>query len=833
MDVPGFLLPGFTIIANLALAALIIWKNPRSGINRTFGLIVILIALWSFSNYLSDASNLYPEALFWNRMVYTAAAVIPIFTVLFSIYFPEGGAADGFIKLALIVLPGVILTALSLFTDLIVKNIYFTSSGTGINYGPIFLAHSLYMVAYLAYAFYLMALKYYKFQGLHKTQIKYVLLGSLISTMLAVFTNILLPMFGNFNLTGFGPSFMLILIGFTTYAVLKHRLMSVEIIVQKGFIYAAVTAMIMALYTLAVIFSETFLKSLIGYSSLIFTAGAALIIAIIYQPLVLTFQLLTDKIFFRERYDYQKTIRKISQKIASVIKLEELTRLIVSSFIDTMKVAEISFLLPDKEKEHFRSVALAIPRYKRIEIDIKSPIVSHLSASAEILIRDEIEDEIMRQEALGKAGEDMIPGLKKVSDEMETLGIYVWVPIVSKNELIGIIALGSKLSGDVFSTEDIGLLSTLASQTSVALDNARLYDEVVNMKDYNEEILQSMTNGVLTVDIKGRVITFNNMAENITGRKAVAVVGRTSREVWGDKGTIPALIEDTLKSEKHYSNFESGVISSARGMVPVSFSSTILSDHDGKKIGALLIITDLSEVKELEEKVRRADKLSALATMAAGMAHEIKNPLSSMKVLSQLLPIKFQDDEFRKKFEEIMPREIGRIDRIIESLLSFARATAPKYEKIIIEDLIEENIKYYTAQAESSGVKIIKDYSSIPLIMCDRDQMTQVFSNLILNAIQAMPEGGELKIRISEGKKIENITQNIVMEFSDTGHGISSQNLKKLFDPFFTTKYAGTGLGLTITHSIIDGHRGTIDVKSEPGRGTTFTITLPVSQELI
>ncbi|HTY12587.1 MAG TPA: ATP-binding protein, partial [Candidatus Omnitrophota bacterium] len=252
-----------------------------------------------------------------------------------------------------------------------------------------------------------------------------------------------------------------------------------------------------------------------------------------------------------------------------------------------------------------------------------------------------------------------------------------------------------------------------------------------------------------------------------------------------------------------------------------------------KKNGVLLTISDLTGVKELEEKVRRADKLSALATMAAGMAHEIKNPLSSMKVLSQLLPIKYQDGEFRDKFIEIMPKEINRIDRIVESLLGFARATSPKYEKMKIEEVIEDDVKYYTDQAKAGGIVIETEYASLPEIMGDHDQLGQVFSNLILNAIQAMPDGGKLKIRTVEGNKIENLLQSVVIEISDTGHGISPQNMKKLFDPFFTTKYSGTGLGLTIVHNIVDGHRGTIDVSSEPGKGTAFTITLPVGQELI
>jgi len=337
---------------------------------------------------------------------------------------------------------------------------------------------------------------------------------------------------------------------------------------------------------------------------------------------------------------------------------------------------------------------------------------------------------------------------------------------------------------------------------------------------------------VLTVDNRERVVTFNNMAEKITGRKIDEVLGKTCSAVWGKRGTVTQVIKSSLNN-KSYVNYESGIASPERGLIPVSLSSTLLRDQQNKKIGVLLTIQDLTEVKELEEKVRRADKLSALATMAAGMAHEIKNPLSSMKVLSQLLPLRFNDPEYRGKLQEILPREIDRIDRIVESLLGFARATAPTFEKVNVNHVLEENIKYFDDQAQASEVKVTTDFSNLPEIEMDQSQVSQVFSNLILNAIQAMPNGGALRVSTFAGKKVEEILQQVKIQISDTGYGISEDKLKKLFDPFFTTKHGGTGLGLTICHSIIDGHRGYIDVESKVGQGTTFTITLPVTQGLL
>lgn len=825
------LLPFSLILIQSVLGFYVLIKNPKNEINLSFAAFCFALAFWSFSAFmLQHATNIY-EVIVWGRYIFVGPILIAYFFLCFTFVFPKRITARFELKRMLLFAPTLLFLIFTPGT-LILKTAVLGASGPIPKWGMLYPFFALYFLAYFLYGIFNLVQKYLRSRGIERTQIRYVFLGLFLSFLFGIITNLALPALGEARLLGLGPYFTLFLIGFTMYAILKHRLMSIEVVIQRSAVYGIVTILIMALYALAVIISETFLRQIMGYSSLLVTAAAALLIAVLYQPMIRTFQGITDRLFFRGRYDYRKTLQEISQRIASVIKLEELTQLIVSSFIDTMKISEISFLLVDKEKEHFRSVPISLPRYKKIEIDVESPIVSWLNSAKDVLVRDEIEDEIGRQEALGEVGNIRKHSMEEVRDEMERIGISVWVPIISKEEMIGIIALGNKLSGDIFSTEDIGLLSTLGSQTAVALDNARLYDEVVNMKDYSEEILQSMITGVMTVDTRGKIVTFNSMAERITGRRRVEVLGKSCEDIWGRRGTIPNVITNSLK-DRCYINFESSIASPERGLVPVAFTSTVLRDHQQKKIGALLTIRDLSEVKELEEKVRRADKLTALATMAAGMAHEIKNPLSSMKVLSQLLPKKYDDMEFRKKMEEIVPREINRIDRIVESLLSFARATALTFEKVNVNDLLEENVKYFQDQAEAVDVKIKTDYADLPEIELDKGQLSQVFSNLMLNAIQAMSEGGELKVVTLLGKKIMDQLQTVIVKISDTGHGMPEETVNKLFDPFFTTKHGGTGLGLTISHNIVDGHGGYIDVESKAGKGTTFTITLPVSQRLV
>lgn len=820
-----YLLFYYITLGHVALGIIVYSYNRRNKINIAYAWLVFFTGSMVFNSAIFFKASELSVILLAAKLIYisTFSLMIPLF--YFASFFPFEKPKLSLLQKLTVPLPGFILSFITLFSDLLIKSVAFKPWGREVVFGPLFPFFAIYCALFVGYSFLVLINKHRISTGIQKTQIGYIFVSFLIIGVPAFSANILFPAI--FNYYGFiEPAlyFALPEAAIVAYAVLKHRLMSVEIMIQRGFVYTSVTALIVAFYAVAVMISEAFFRQVMGYSSMIVTGVAALLIAIVYQPLVKGFQSVADRLFFRGRYNYQKILKEISHRIASVIRLDELTKLIVSSVVTTMRVSEISFLLLEKEKDRFCSISVSLPRYKKIEIDLESPIIAWLSSTKDILVRDEVEDEITKHERMG---------LIEVRDEMERLGIPIWVPIVSKDKLIGIIALGQKLSGEMFTTEDIRLLSTLANQTAVALDNARLYDQVVNMKEYREKILESMLDGMLTVDIKGRIRTYNLMAEKITGRKIAEVLGKTCEEIWGKRGMITNVVENTLTKSRYYVNFEARIASPEKGLVPVSFSSTVLFDHHGKKMGALLTIQDLTEVKELEGKVRRADKLSALATMAAGMAHEIKNPLSSMKVLAQLLPRKIEDHEYRMKLQEIMPREINRIDRIVESLLGFARATTLKFEKVDIKDILEDNLKYFEDQAHSSEVKILKEYAQLPQIEIDKAQLSQVFSNLILNAIQAMPESGELKIVTLPGKRTENILRTVKIKISDTGHGISEDMQKKLFDPFYTTKHGGTGLGLTISHSVVDGHKGYIDLESTVGQGTTFTVTLPVSQGLV
>jgi signal transduction histidine kinase len=253
-----------------------------------------------------------------------------------------------------------------------------------------------------------------------------------------------------------------------------------------------------------------------------------------------------------------------------------------------------------------------------------------------------------------------------------------------------------------------------------------------------------------------------------------------------------------------------------------------------------------NDLKHSQENLVNAEKLASLGTMAAGMAHEIKNPLVSLRTFTQLLPQRFEDEEFRKKFATVIPQEIDKINKIAESLLRFGRPHKPELTQVNVNEILEEILALFDNEARKNNVRITTKLAELPKITADAGQLSQALVNIILNAIQAMSSGGELTVKTDVGEVIKlgasgSETEEeeeakpvpvVFVEISDTGVGIPEENLKKIFDPFFTTKeVGGTGMGLPITLRIIEDHHGSIRVKSQVGKGTTFLVTLPQTQE--
>jgi len=251
------------------------------------------------------------------------------------------------------------------------------------------------------------------------------------------------------------------------------------------------------------------------------------------------------------------------------------------------------------------------------------------------------------------------------------------------------------------------------------------------------------------------------------------------------------------------------------------------------------MIAQLAHVRDLEERLRRADRLAALGTMAAGIAHDIRNPLTSILIFSQLMSLHHDDPDVREKFNRVVPRELERVQAVIEDMMELARPANMHREPVNLNELLTQVLELYEGQASGQSIKIAREYErDLAFCMADRKRLHRSFSNIVSNAIQAMPSGGDLILRTRQvpsmvfphsGLADAQPESAIQVTISDTGQGIPADRLSRIFDPFFTTKEKGMGLGMAITHRIIEDHKGTIDVQSEEGLGTTFTVYLPFS----
>jgi two-component system sensor histidine kinase AtoS len=348
--------------------------------------------------------------------------------------------------------------------------------------------------------------------------------------------------------------------------------------------------------------------------------------------------------------------------------------------------------------------------------------------------------------------------------------------------------------------------------------------EITSLKAYTDHVLASMTNGLITINLEKKIVTVNKMAERIIGRGKEGITGFSMEQVLGEHHPLYQMLMETLAQEEGISHLEVELKRDGESLWLIAATSLLIGG-EGKMIGALAIFQDITEIKALEEKLRQADRLAALGTLSAGLAHEIKNPLSAIKTFVQLLPQKIGTPSFMEKFNITVPREIDRINHLVEDLLELTRRRVRPLVELKVDSLILQVIDLHGEELKRKQIAFQEHLNkTIPPVHGDAETLYRAFSNLIINAIQAMPNGGTLSI----SSKLESSSSSVEITFRDTGIGMDETTAKNIFNPFFTTKDKGVGLGLALTRKIIEDHRGTIEALSAKGMGTTFTVLLPV-----
>ena len=340
---------------------------------------------------------------------------------------------------------------------------------------------------------------------------------------------------------------------------------------------------------------------------------------------------------------------------------------------------------------------------------------------------------------------------------------------------------------------------------------------------FANEVVTSLPVGLIATDKNGNIAFYNSAVEHITGLDLSNARGEDPETILPNHFCG---LKDALDRGESISEKEMICEFAENKIVPVSVSASKIINEDGQFVGQVLILRDLGEVRRLQDEIRRKEKLAAVGGLAAGVAHEIRNPLSSIKGIASYFKNKFDEDSDDKEAADVMIREVDRLNRVITELLEFSRPTQLNLKSVDVNDLLEHSVRLVQQEAATKDVTIkLNPPQQLSAVEIDSDRFSQCLLNLYLNALQSMESGGQLTIKyfITEGSLIK-------MEIKDTGSGIKSEDLNKIFDPYFTTKAKGTGLGLAIVQKIIEAHKGEITVRSVSGQGTVFTIIIPIKQ---
>ena len=362
----------------------------------------------------------------------------------------------------------------------------------------------------------------------------------------------------------------------------------------------------------------------------------------------------------------------------------------------------------------------------------------------------------------------------------------------------------------------------------------RLRRKLEELRSFYEDLLGSLQDGVIVLDREGRVLSINQAAEELCGRSLSAARGRKFQELFPSDLPLQVLVEKTVETGRSHADYDTLLKRPDGGKLHVSAVASVLSDPKGEIRGAILVIRDLSRVRELEERLRLSDRLAALGTLAAGVAHEVRNPLAGIRGAAQLLEKEPTFPSHLKEYTSAIVKEVDRLNDLVQNLLAFAGPRRPRSIPCNIHQLLDELLALEEASLRGRGITLIKLYDpQLPPVLVDPPLIRQVFLNLLRNGAEAMPKGGELSVRT----RYERFSPRAgglpaaAVEVADQGEGIDLKAKEHLFNPFFTTKEGGTGLGLAVSLRIVEDHGGAIEVLSEEGKGTTLTVLLPLAKE--
>jgi len=783
------------------------WNAPRAVHFYVFCLVSFILYSFHYSGKLDN----FDYEIYWAGVV--ARLLAPALLLHFALVFPERAQSSlkEFAKLGFVYGPPLLLLLLHL-----------NVAGASLGFLPWIGARVVLdqiELAYLAGCFVLAGLVfYYSFRhapsGVLRQQLKWLAGGTLAGSLpfalcyiLPYAFNPLLKPWMVFS----SLSLVLIPLCFG-YAIIRYRLMDVDIIFKRGLAHTAATAAVAAVFF-----------SLVGLSGDIFHTStndrlvvvlAITIASFLFQPVREWIQRRLDHFFYRDRLDYRRTLIEFGRTLTNEVRLDPMLSSVMDRISQTLLVDRLAVFVEDEEEPGRMKLArsMGVRAHGRLDLGF-------LDASRPEMARSALFFESPRA-ALNVS--------EPVRETLGQLDLNYYVPCRIREHSVAVLGLGKTVDGDFLSSDDVELVQTIAGYVAVALDNAQLYSsleqkalEIARLKDFSENIVESLNVGVLAVDLGGIVESWNTRMEQLFGVPRQEALGARLDAL------LPAELAAEIaarQNEEQITGIYKQRLQHQGKTLTMNVSITPLVSKSGEHIGRLLLFDDVTQRERMQEQMSQTEKLTSLGLLAAGVAHEVNTPLAVISNYIQMLAKQMPEGDPRHSIIEKIVKQTFRASEIVNNLLNFSRTGAAETTNIDVNKVVEDTLALVSHPLKTSQIQVVKNLSEgLPAVRGSANKLQQVFLNLFLNARDAMPSGGILEVRTNAHNG------SVEIEVVDTGAGIPREHIHRIFDPFFTTKAngRGTGLGLSVSYGIIKEHAGKVDVRSAPGKGTSFHVEFP------
>ncbi len=789
------------------------WNAPRAVHFYVFCLVSFILYSFQYSGKLDT----FDLEVYWSSVV--ARLLAPALLLHFALVFPERkeSARKSLMKFAAVYAPPLALLLVHILAAVNALGFVPTTRSRVLLeelelsfLGSYFVAAGL--VFYISYR--------RSRSGVLRQQVKWLTAGTLAGSLPFILLYIIPYSFNAATLPWMqfsALSLVLIPLCFG-YAIIRYRLMDVDIIFKRGLAYTAATAAVAAIYfALVALIAEIFHAQTSGP-----VAGmiAIVIAAFLFQPFREGIQARLDRFFYRDRLDYRRTLIEFGSTLTNEVRLEPMLGSVMDRVSQTLLVDRLAIFVEDPQRPGEMRLA------RSMGVRLAEPLdLSFIASSRPEFLRGPLFFESSRSAAEVGA---------TVRRTLEQLDLNYFIPCRIREHTVAVLGLGKTVDGDFLSSDDVELVQTIAGYVAIALDNAQLYtsleqkaSEIARLKDFSENIVESLNVGVLAVDLEGTVEAWNSRMEQVFGVPRDAAVGQPLGSL------LPAELASEIASrddQEQITGIYKHRLQSQGRLVILNVSITPLVGKSGERIGRLLLFDDVTQRERMEEQMSQTEKLTSLGLLAAGVAHEVNTPLAVISNYIQMLAKQMPDGDPRHSIIEKIVKQTFRASEIVNNLLNFSRTGAGELADVDLNRVVEETLSLVAHPLKTSQIRVVKQLTDgLPPVRGSANKLQQVFLNLFLNARDAMPTGGMLEVRTSAHNG------SVEIEVVDTGNGIPREHIHKIFDPFFTTKATGrgTGLGLSVSYGIIKEHAGRIDVRSTPGRGTSFHVEFPAVRKAV